>query len=381
MKLLHIIPSLNPAGGGPIEGLKKLVEQYKALGIQFEIAVMDDPDNSPWLNDSKIPLHALGPALFTFGYSSKLLPWLKANAVRYDAVIVEGLWQYHGYAVRKALRATSTPYYVFSHGMLGPWFKQTYPLKHLKKWLYWPWGEYLVLRDAKAVLFTCEEERILARQSFWLYQCREAVVGYGTSRPIGDATQQRELFFSEFPELTGKRIFLFLGRIYKIKGCDLLIEAFAKVAKQDTSLHLVMAGPDQSGWQKDLVEVSRDLGVAQRITWTGMLSGDLKWGAYHAAEAFVLPSHHENFGVVVAEALACGVPVLISNKVNIWREVEADGAGIVAEDTMAGTVELFARWLGMDEPDQTEMRTRAVACFGSRFEMSSTAKNIIDLIS
>ena len=63
-------------------------------------------------------------------------------------------------------------YFVFTHGMLDPWFKRTYPLKHLKKWLYWPWAEYRVLRDAQAVLFTCEEERILARQSFWLYKCK-----------------------------------------------------------------------------------------------------------------------------------------------------------------------------------------------------------------
>ena len=380
MRLLHIIPTLNPVYGGPIEGLKKLIEQCKTLGIQSEIAVLDDPDNSPWLNGICVKVHVLGPPSLTYYYSSKLLPWLKANVMCFDAVIVNGLWQYHGYAVRKALRGTSVPYFVFTHGMLGPYFKYTYPLKHVKKWLYWPWGDYLILRDAKAVLFTCEEERILARKSFWLYKCNEVVVGFGTSSPIGDAARQRELFLSEFPELSGKRIFLFLGRIFKIKGCDLLIEAFANVAKQNEALHLVMAGPDQTGWQKELEALSSSLGIEDRITWTGMISGDVKWGAYHAAEVFVLPSHHENFGIVVAESLACGVPVLISNKVNIWREVEAGGAGIVAEDTLEGTKELFERWLGMDATSQSAMRQKAVACFESRFEIGKSAQNLIDLI-
>ena len=76
----------------------------------------------------------------------------------FDAVIINGLWQYHSFGAWRALRGTATPYYVFPHGMLDPWFKRSFPLKHLKKWLYWPWAEYRVLRDARAVIFTCEAE-------------------------------------------------------------------------------------------------------------------------------------------------------------------------------------------------------------------------------
>ncbi|MEB0151131.1 glycosyltransferase, partial [Pseudomonas sp. CCC2.2] len=81
----------------------------------------------------------------------------------------------------RALAKKKIPYFIFTHGMLDPWFKKNYPLKHLKKWLYWTWGEYRVLRDAKAVLFTCEEEKILARQSFWLYKANEVVTAFGTA--------------------------------------------------------------------------------------------------------------------------------------------------------------------------------------------------------
>jgi glycosyltransferase involved in cell wall biosynthesis len=111
-----------------------------------------------------------------------------------------------------------------------------------------------------------------------------------------------------------------------------------------------------------------------------MLSGDLKWGAFHASEAFVLSSHQENFGVVVAEALACGVPTLISNKVNIWREIETDGAGIVADDTLDGTISLFEKWLCMDTVAQALMRQKTITCFESRFEMGNAAQNLIDVL-
>jgi hypothetical protein len=125
-------------------------------------------------------------------------------------VIVEGIWHYHAFATRRALRSTGTPYFVYPHGMLDPWFKRTYPIKHLKKWAYWPGADYRVLGNAKAVLFTTEQERLLARQSFWLYQANEVVVGYCTSAPPGDSEQQRELFLSRFPQLRGQRILLFL---------------------------------------------------------------------------------------------------------------------------------------------------------------------------
>ena len=111
-----------------------------------------------------------------------------------------------------------------------------------------------------------------------------------------------------------------------------------------------------------------------------MITGDLKWGAFHSADAFVLPSHQENFGIAVAEALACGVPVLISNKVNIWREIEADGAGLVHSDDLDGTVASITGWLGLSEAQRDEMRTRAKVCFGQRYEIGQAARHLTRLV-
>ncbi|MDO9405022.1 MAG: glycosyltransferase [Polaromonas sp.] len=380
MNILRIISSVNPTGGGPIEGIKQIQKLLLLRQVNVEIVCMDD-SNSPWIADfSLCRVHALGSTGANYKYSPALIPWLRANAKRFDVIIIHGLWQYHGIAVWKALKGTEIPYFVFTHGMLDPWFKKKYPLKHLKKWLYWLWAEYRVLRDAAAVIFTCEEERLLARESFRLYSCTEAVTAYGTSSPPSDREGLREHFLARHPHLRNQRLLLFLSRIHQKKGCDMLIEAFAQAAGSEPSLHLVMAGPDQTGWIATLKQQAARLGIADRITWPGMLQGDDKWGAYYAAEVFCLPSHQENFGIVVAEALACGKPVLISNKVNIWREIQADGAGIVQDDTVKGTAHALHQWLALSPQARKTMDQAALVCFDSRFRIDRVAESLIRIV-
>ena len=379
MRLLRSIRSVNPAGGGPIEGIKQVARVHQAAGHQTEIVSLDAPDDE-WVKECPVKVHAMGPVRSGYGYSGKFVPWLGEHRGNYDAVIVSGLWQYSGFGVWRALRGTGTPYFVFPHGMLDPWFKRAYPLKHLKKWLYWPWADYRMLRDARAVLFTSEEERSAARASFWLYRCNEVVVNYGIAAPTGDAAAQKQAVVQRFPELAGKRAFVFLSRIHEKKGCDLLIRAFAKIALADDSLRLVFAGPDQTGLVSELRALGGQLGIADRIVWTGMLTGDLKWGMLQIAEAFVLPSHQENFGIAVAEALACGTPVLISNKVNIWREIEQDRAGLVDGDDEPGTTRLLQKWLALSDDEKDAMRKNAQQCFQSRFEVTRAAEALIGAI-
>ena len=376
MNILQVLSSADPAHGGVLEATRQTSLVLAQMGHHVEVASADGP-GSPWLPDIGLTVHALGPPRTGYCYAPGMLPWLRANAARFDAVIVNGLWQHHGFAVRRALRGTPTPYFVYTHGMLDPWFKRTYPLKHLKKSLYWRWGEYRVLRDARAVLFTCEEEKLLARQSFALYRANEVVVSLGTAGPTGDAAAQEAAFLSRHPELRGKRLLLFLGRIHAKKGCDLLVEAFTKVAAAAPDLRLVMAGPDPSGLGVELARRADEAGAAGKIVWPGMLTGDVKWGAFRAAEAFVLPSHQENFGIAVAEALACGLPALISDKVNIWREVTGDGAGLVGEDTGEGTTRLLRDWLALAPEVQAEMRRSALRCFSERFEIRHSAENLV----
>jgi glycosyltransferase involved in cell wall biosynthesis len=374
-----------------MEGIKQLSAVNRIAGHDVEILSLDGPDD-PWVRDCPLKVHAVGPGLTGYGYSGGFKPWLLKHRREYDAVVVNGLWQYCSFGVWRALRGTDTPYFVYPHGMLDPWFKRAYPLKHLKKWLYWPWAEYRVLRDARAVFFTCEEERRMARKSFWLYRCNEVVVNYGTAGPAGDEAAQRQVVLDRFPDLRGKRVFLFLGRIHEKKGCDLLIKAFAKVANHqspvtshqspEAPIHLVIAGPCASPqYLEQMRKLASELCPPGSVSFPGMVTGDAKWGMLRVAEAFVLPSHQENFGIAVAEAMACGTPVLISNKVNIWREIEQDGAGLVDDDDEPGTVRLLQKWLELPEENRKAMDEKARASFQSRFEVNRAANSLIAAIT
>ncbi len=307
------------------------------------------------------------------------LPWLKERRAGYDAVVVHGIWQYNSFGVWRALHKTDPPYFVFAHGMLDPWFNRTYPLKHLKKLLRWPWAEYRVLRDARVVLFTSEEERCLARESFPHYRCHEEVVNYGTAAPEIDLPGAREEFLTAFPALRAKGFFLFLGRIHEKKGCEELLRAFA--ALENSSMDLVMAGPsaDEEYLQR-LKRLTNEAGCAERITFTGMLTGSLKWGAFAAAEAFILPSHQENFGLAIVEALACGTPVLISKQVNIWREILADGCGFAEEDDLTGIRRLLARWRETSPVQGDKMSANARGCFAGRFEINQAVDSFLRVL-
>ena len=380
LRLLQVAGTLNPSYGGPPVVLNQLTRSLTDLGHSTDVLTLDPP-SAAWLSDLPFRPHAIGPGLGKYGFSLRLKPWLKRHAPNYDAVIVHGIWQYQSRAVHAACARAGIPYFVFIHGALDPWYNKHYPRKRTKKRIYWRLAEHRSLRDARAVLYTCEEERRLSRTSFRPYQATDAVVGVGLEEPPGDPALQSEAFISTYPHLRDKRPLLSLGRLDPKKGCDLLIQAFADVSRSDERLHLVMAGPDRSGWEATLRMQAKALGVSDRITWTGMLSGDLKWGAYRAADAFVLTSHGESFGIVVTEALACGLPVLISDKVYILREIERYGAGLIEGDTAAGATSLLRRWINLSETEQNEMRLRARECFLENFEAQAAARGFIASIT
>lgn len=388
LHILHVIDSLSPADGGLPEAVRQLVTTQLDAGVCVELVCLDAPGNS-FLTGVGCPVHALGPAhLGRYGFSPRLWRWLRGNVGRFDGIVVNGIWTFPGVAVRSAARRAQVAYGVFPHGALDPWFNRNYPLKHLKKKLYWRL-QYPVLRDACAVIFTSEAERDLAATSFSPCTWKSVVVPIGINDPEGcrtkgsaqsrNSSDQVEAFFQALPVLRGRRFLLFLARVHEKKGCDLLVEAFAKVSASVPDVDLVMAGPDQEGMTAKLQRQAVSLGVSSRIHWPGMICGDLKWGALRAAEAFVLPSHQENFGVAVVESLAAGRPVLISNQVNIWQGIEDDGAGLVDDDTVSGCERLMRRWLALSKVDRDAMAARARSSFLARFALGHAVACINDI--
>jgi glycosyltransferase involved in cell wall biosynthesis len=378
MRMLRVIGSLDPADGGPSEGLRLSTAALARLGCVTEVATVDEP-GSAFLANCDFKVHAFGGRAKLWSFSPCLLTWLRAHASDYDVVIQHGLWNFTAFASGHAMRRSHTPYLVFTHGMLDPWFRENYPLKHALKQMLWLCSEGPLVNNARAVFFTSEEERHVSRNAFWPYRVTEQVVSYGTNAASGDADAQRGAFFEAMPALASRRYLLFLSRLHPKKGCDLLIKAFAKVAANHPDLDLVMAGPDSVGWRGDLQSLARKAGIAHRIHWAGLVRGDVKAGAFRACEAFVLPSHQENFGIVIAEALSYGRPVLTTNKVNIWREVETAGAGLVETDDQDGVDRLLRRFF-KDADFRAHASAAALKLFAERFEIGRVAQSLLDTI-
>ena len=370
--------TLNPETGGVARAVTSLSAAMQKCGARITIVTQDDPA-AAWLRDLPLPVHAVGEAVTSYRYSRSLRDWLREHIEQFDCAIANGIWQYHSLALWQQCRRKAKPYFVFPHGMLDPWFKHTFPFKHWKKWFYWPWADYRVLRDAAAVIFTSEEERILARQSFWLYRANEVVSPLGVEAPPPTGPAAKHLFLAKFPEIEKTRMLLFLGRIHPKKGCDMLINALPRRCSSE-AITLILAGPDQVGWTAELRERIARMDVSPRVIFVGMLGGALKRGAFENADAFILPSHQENFGMSVVEALSYGVPVLISDKVNIWREIEADRAGYTERDDLAGTTRLVQRWLHTPLPEREQMRTNARQCFTRRFEIGRAADSLLKIL-
>jgi glycosyltransferase involved in cell wall biosynthesis len=366
MRLLHVINTMNPASGGTAEVVRLCLKTVQA---PQKVASLDHSAD-PWIASLPGEHACLGSGRGRYGYSAAMRQWLAQHAGEFDALIVHGMWQHHSVAARLAARRAGVPYFVFPHGMMDPYFHRNAPFKRLKKAAYWP-VERAVLRDAAAVLFTAEEEKELARATFD-FDCTSRIVPLGVESPSQNPAD-KDLFLAQFPEAAGKQTILFLGRVHPKKGIEHLVEAFAQQAPDDW--RLVIAGPpEDQAYSTMLARLVATHRLQERVTFTGMISGSLKFGALQAASVFALPSHQENFGLAVAEALAFGLPVLISDKVNIWREIEHDGAGWAAEDSTAGMSQLLGRWLAASEAEKASMAAAARACFERRFRAEVAAE-------
>lgn len=371
MRLLHVIHTLNPASGGTAEAVRTFVSH---CGDSSQEVLTLDASTDTWDNALPVRTHCVGPGKTNYGYIRRLPAWLQANLRAYDAAVIHGCWQFHGFSTARIARAMGTPYFVFPHGMLDPYFNSISRAKHLKKLLYWRF-ERAVLENARAVFFTCAEERDRSHHGF-RFKSADEVVPLGVVEPPV-ASESRSAFLDHFPQLKGKRVLLFLGRLHPKKGIDLLLRAFCEVA--DPALHLVIAGPAHS--QEYLQELQH---LAARcptpVTFTGMLTGNLKAGALATSEALVLPSHQENFGLSVIEGLAYGKPALLSDQVNIWRELVGDGAALVASDTLPGLTDLLRRWTSLSEEERFKMGLSAKQCFESRFRAESASNKFTSII-
>ena len=377
MRVLQCVDTLDPRAGGTVEACRLLTLGMLRQGQDVEAVTLSPPGN-PWVAQWPCTVHSLGPSYSRYLYSPRLIPWLIGNTAKYDALVVHNIYRYIGYGVWRASRTTGSRYYLFTHGMLAPWFK-TQSLKHLKKRIFWKLAGHKMFRDAAAVLYTADDEKALARLSYAPYQCEERVVGPGIADPVGtiqpDVRGFREL--AALPDGIG--YLLFLGRVTAKKRVDLLIRGFAS-AFRDDSTRLVIAGPDSDGLIRQLSKLPEARVLGDRLVWTGYLDEKQKWSALAGADALALVSHTENFGISLVEAMAMGVPVLTTDKVDIWREIVNSGAGFAASDDLQGATELLTRWRSLAAGDKKIMRAKARELFVTSFDIDRVAKRLMEVL-
>lgn len=401
LKILHVVTGTDPKSGGVVHVARTLAEEMRSTGVECSILSVDDP-SADYVQDSKVEIFALGPKKVSWGFSPKLAPWLKRHLGNYDIVVCHGLWQFPLLAVRREVtrlrKNNSAPkLFLFPHGMLDPWFQKdpSRKLKAARNSVYWSLIERETVNSVDAMLYTCEEEKLLARKCFPGYAANERVVGYGINSAPSELPEGKAEFLTLHGLPKDRPYFLFLSRIDPKKGVDLLIQAYIetcnKIASEvnggtiDPLPILVIAGPTDSEYAKKMKDFASQalktdgaerIDLSPEIHFVGMLQGSSKWSAIHGADLFVLPSHQENFGIAVVEALACRTPVLISNKVNIWREIEAGGGGKVIEDDLLSVKEGLEWWLDLAPEKQEAFKRGALGTFRRNFELKTAIENL-----
>ena len=341
MHVLHVIPSIDLAHGGPQSVLAGLAPAQVAAGLRVSVLATrragEDVALADRLRGAGVAVELVGPATGPLRRHPALESVVRAGVASADVVHVHALWEEIQHQAARSAERAGVPFLVTPHGMLDPW---SLSQSRWKKRLYLAWRLRRNLRTARALHFTTRTESDLAAP---LELGPAAFVEtLGVDLTEFERLPRRGAFRDRY-ELGERPLVLFLGRVHPKKGLDLLVPAFADAQLDGATL--AIAGPDADGYRAKVEADVAARGLTDRVLFTGMLRGRDRIAALADADLFVLPSYQENFGIAVVEALASGTPVVISDQVNIWQEIsEASVGGIVKTDVTSVTNEL-RRWM------------------------------------
>lgn len=332
MKVLHVIPSLGPLRGGPSFVVPAIARGLARAGVEVHIAATDD--NGPgYLNvPLEQPLTQDGVTYWYFRrqikfytFSWPLTCWLARHVTKFDLLHIHSLFSYATLPAALFAAKCQIPYIVRPLGTLTRWgMQQRRPfLKKLSYWLI----ESRILAHAAAVHYTSEKEQLEAFE--YGVKAPAVIIPLGVDMAQFACLPPRGWLRSRFPQLASRTILLFLSRLDPKKGLDLLLSAFADLHARCPDVGLVLAGNGEHGYIAQLRQQAIQLGIDSEIVWTGFLNGKEKLAALSDADLFVLPSYSENFSIAVVEAMASGLPVIISDQVGIYYEVQQAKAGLV----------------------------------------------------
>jgi glycosyltransferase involved in cell wall biosynthesis len=330
MRVLQVVPGISPAYGGPSVALTSLARALTEFGVDTTLLTtnaspvgrLDVPLNEEINQDgARYLFHNVISLGGRFGIAPSLAGTLARTIGTYDIVHIHWLFNFSCSAAAFAAVQAKVPFVVQPNASLDPHLRQK---NRFAKALYLATVGRPLLSKAAAMVFTSEQERRLARYG---RACDEWVVPVGLDAHAFESLPPPGTFHRAFPSVASPFV-LFLGRLSAQKGLDLLVKAFAAVARERAPLDLVIAGPESNDYGREIRGLVNREGLNDRVHFTGMLPHELKLAAMVDARLLALTSYAENFGAVVTEALACGLPVLMSDRVNIHEDIVAGGGGM-----------------------------------------------------
>lgn len=405
MRLLHISPSYYPSFrfGGPIQSVHLLNKALVKKGVQVDILTTDaglsqeqrikikekskeilhsaQGDKEGWVDPSILDnsniaetsgvrvkyLSFIGYEHYNFSLQMVKETWKLMDD--YDLVHITAVWNFPVLAGALISLTKKKPYIISPRGTL---YKETIELKSTSfKKLYFNLFAKHYLNKASAIHFTTEDEK-------------EKVTSYLKLKApffvIPNGIDLNRIKQSAVPKsnLIGKKYLLILGRIDKKKGFDLLIPAFANIAAKINDIKLVIAGNTDTPYYHSIIHFIQKYDISDRVIFAGEVTGDDKWSLYKNALMFVLPSYSENFGMSVVEAMACGCPVVISDKVGIYKEVKQNEAGIIVNTTIESVAEGILKLLN-DENLRRKITSSGKAMVAKYYDIDKVADAMIEV--
>lgn len=347
MRVLHVISGIAREQGGPTFALEGLARAQKAIGLDVTVAatwqMVEGRDNAKSFLDDSVKCHVYGPAHGKFSKLTGLDGIIGDHVADADVVHIHAMWEEVQHIAAVEARRSRKPYFWRACNAIS------WPIMQKNYWLkrgVLAWRLKRDLNGAAAMHYATANER---DETAWLGLKPPTIVEPNgvdvAARPgFGDDFRRR------FPQLLAKRILLFVGRLNEEKGLDVLIPAFARArGKAAGAWSLAIVGSDPGRPYRATVEAMvRSCDLTNSVVLTGHLEGQAKADAYAAADLFVLPSRSENFGNVVLEALATGVPTIVTRGVGLAKDVESMGVGAVAEYSVDSLATVLGEWMSDD---------------------------------
>ena len=330
MKILHWYRSMDLEMGGVVRAVLDISGAMADRGHEQVIVTFIPADlDSMWTSQGThrrvLPLSESSRRRHPIDAAS--VEQVKAELADCDAVHLHGVWDPACMQLSKLARSAGVPYFISPHGVLDDWCMEQ---KALKKKLYLAMGCRRMLNEAKAVHCTAEGERRQATRWFKPSVAKVVPLVFDLDEyaSLPGVDEARTAFPSVFD---GPPVLLFLSRIHVKKGLEHLVDAAGALRDRGCDIRVAIAGTGDDEYLQRLRAQTAALGLQDQVQFIGFVSGTRKVSLYQAADLFILPTHQENWGFVLLEALACGTALLTTRSVDIWPELESSGGAIILE--------------------------------------------------